>query len=227
VRQAVLVLLFLCSASSLAQELRIGKVEQLTENRGWNEAGIGPHYQMIVSATVSPSGLPTLVFAERDGERQPLTHFPQPQAPDLYVLWQRFEPAMAKPWRIVAERGGQKSAPVPTQGLARAWEMPLAKDVRVAGKGAEPRVTWALPDFGGRAIARVRVVVRGEPRVHGRFMSALYTSESLPATATRFTIPRGVLKAGGRYVFQVTLEDVEGGEVRNRSMSFSDPYIAR
>jgi hypothetical protein len=95
---------------------------------------------------------------------------------------------------------------------------------RVAGKGAMPRVIWALPDLGGRAIGRIRVVVRGEPRVHGRFMSALYISDSLPATATSFTIPQGVLKPGERYVFQVSLEDVEGSEIRNRSMSFSEPY---
>jgi hypothetical protein len=102
--------------------------------------------------------------------------------------------------------------------------VPLATEVRVAGKGATPRLSWALPDLGGRTISRIRVVVRGEPRVHGRFMSALYVSEDLPASSTSFTLPPDVLKPGERYVFQVSLEDVEGGKVRNRSMSFSEPY---
>ena len=224
VRGALLALLSLCAAAAFAQELKVTGIEQFTENRGWNEAGIGPHFQMIVVARVSPSGYPTLVYAEQDGVRQAFMHFAQPSTPDLHVLFQRVEPRSSASWRVVAERDGVKSAPVPTQGLARAWQVPLARDVRVAGKGAMPRVRWALPDLGGRAIGRIRVVVRGEPRVHGRFMSALYTSDGLPATATSFTIPQGVLKPGERYVFQVSLEDMEGSEVRNRSMSFSEPY---
>jgi hypothetical protein len=224
VKRVLLVLLSLCAVSALAQELKVTGVEQFTENRGWNEAGIGPHFQMIVVARVSPAGLPTLVYAEQDGVRQALMHFAQPSTPDLYVLFQRVEPQSSMPWRVVAERDGIKSAPVPTPGLARAWQVPLVKDVRVAGKGAMPRVSWALPDLGGRAIGRIRVVVRGEPRVHGRFMSQLYSSDSLPAATTSFTIPQGVLKPGERYVFQVTLEDLEGGEVKNRSMTFSEPY---
>lgn len=221
---ALLVLLLWCAASAFAQELKVTGIEQFTENRGWNQAGIGPHFQMLVVVRVTPSGHPTLVYGEQDGVRQAFMHFAQPSTPDLYVLFQRVEPRSSAPWRIVAERDGVRSAPVATQGLARTWEVPLAKDVRVAGKGTMLRVSWALPDLGARAIGRVRVVVRGEPRVHGRFMSALYTSDGLPATTTGFTIPQGVLKPGERYVFQVSLEDMEGGEVRNRSMSFSEPY---
>jgi len=224
VRCALLLLLSFYAAAACAQELKVTGIEQYTENRGWNEAGIGPHFQMIVVATVWPSGFPTLVYAEQDGVREAFMHFAQPSTPDLYVLFQRVEPRSSAPWRVVAERDGVKSAPVPTQGLARAWQVPLATDVRVAGKGAMPRVRWALPDLGGGTIGRIRVVVRGEPRVQGRFMSALYTSDGLPATATGFTIPQGVLKPGGRYVFQVSLEELEGGKVLNRSMTFSDPY---
>jgi len=224
VKRALFVLLLLCAVSAFAQELKVSGVEQYTENRGWNEAGIGPHFQMIVIATVSPSGFPTLVYAEQDGVRQALMHFAQPSTPDLYVLFQRVNPQSTAPWRVVAERDGIKSAPVPTPGLAGPWQVPLAKDVRVAGKGTMPRVRWELPDLGGRAVGRIRVVVRGEPRVHGRFMSALYVSDGLPATATSFAIPQGVLKPGERYVFQVSLEDLEGGQIRNRSMAFSEPY---
>ena len=223
-KRALLVLLSLGAVSAFAQELKVTGVEQYTENRGWNEAGVGPHFQMIVIATVSPSGQPTLVFAEQDGVRQALLHYAQPSTPDLYVLFARVDPKSSAPWRIVAERGGIKSVPAPTPGLSRTWEVPLAKDVRVLGKGATPRVSWAMPDLGGRDIARIRVVVRGEPRVHGRFMSALYVSDGLPATARSFTIPQGVLKPGERYIFQVSLEDMEGGKMLNRSMAFSEPY---
>ena len=226
-RKALLLLPALCGSPAFAQVPSVTRIEQLTENRGWNEAGIGPHYQMIVAARVSPSGFPTVVYAERDGERQALMHFPQPSTPDLYVLFQRVEAGSTGQWRIVAERGDARSAPTLTPGLASTWQVPLAKDVRITGRGAEPRVTWALPDFGGREIGRIRVAVRGEPRVHGRFMSALYSSEELPATAKSYAIPRGVLKQGERYIFQVALEDVAAGEVRNRSMAFSAPYTVR
>ena len=104
-RPAILVLLALCARSAFAQELSVTRIEQLTENRGWNEAGIGPHYQMIVAARVSPSGFPTLVYAERDGRREAFMHFAQPSTPDLYVLFQRVEAGSTGQWRVVAERG--------------------------------------------------------------------------------------------------------------------------
>jgi hypothetical protein len=60
--------------------------------------------------------------------------------------------------------------------------------------------------------------------VQGRFLSLLYISQNLPASAETFTIPAGVLVPGERYVFQVMLEDLEGGRLENRSIAFSDPY---
>jgi hypothetical protein len=224
-RNLVICVLSLYATSACAQNLKVTDIQQYTENRGWNEAGIGPHFQMIVVARVSPSGYPTLVYGEQDGVREAFVHYAQPSTPDLYILFQRVQARSSAPWGVVAERDGVRSMPVQTQGLARAWQVPLATDVGVAGTGATPRVRWALPELGGRAIARIRVVVRGEPRVHARFMSALYTSDGLPATATSFTIPQGILQPGKRYVFQVSLEDMEGSEVRNRSMSFSEPYF--
>ncbi|HZM33155.1 MAG TPA: hypothetical protein VFC18_01580 [Burkholderiales bacterium] len=34
----------------------------------------------------------------------------------------------------------------------------------------------------------------------------------------------GILKRGERYVFQVMLEDLEGGALENRSLAFSEPF---
>jgi hypothetical protein len=96
----------------------------------------------------------------------------------------------------------------------------------VTGKGLQPRISWELPDLKGFDIERIRVAVRGGARVHGRFMSQLYVSGDLPPTASSYTIPPGVLAAGERYVFQVMLEDLEGGALENRSLSFSDPYTS-
>lgn len=216
--------LMAASSVSLAQPITIAALGHYTENRGWNDAGLGPTHQVIVSATVAPSGLPTLVFAERDGVRQPLTHFPQPGAPDVYVLWQRFEPGPTGPWRIVAERGEAKAEPASTLALARPQKVPLALNVRVAANGTQPRLSWKLPELAGFDIERIRVGVRGGERVHGRFMSLVYVSADLPPTATSFRIPAGVLRPGERYVFQVMLEDLEGGQLENRSLSFSEAY---
>ena len=221
---AALALLLACAAAAHAQELSVTNPEHYTDNRGWNAAGLGPTHQVIVTATVTPSGMPTLVYAEKDGVREPLTHFPQPGAPDVYVLWKRYEPAPAGAWQVFAERGAAQAAPVSTPVLKAPQKVPLIDKVRVTGKSTRPRISWRLPNLKGFDIERIRVAVRGNPRVHGRFMSQLHVSGDLPPTATRYTIPAGVLAAGERYVFQVMLEDLEGGALENRSLSFSDPY---
>jgi hypothetical protein len=99
----VLIVLLAAASLSLAQEITVGKLGHFTENRGWNEAGRSPSYQIVVTATVVPSAHPTVVFAEQTGVRKALTHFPYPSAPDLYAYWQRFEPALSGVWRIVAD----------------------------------------------------------------------------------------------------------------------------
>ena len=63
---------------SAAQDIHITELEQFTENRGWNEAGLSPVYQLLVTATVVPSGYPTLVFVEQKGVRQPLSRLRVP-----------------------------------------------------------------------------------------------------------------------------------------------------
>jgi hypothetical protein len=222
--RAMSALALLLAAAVHAQEPAVTNLEHYTDNRGWNEAGLGPTHQVIVTATVTPSGMPTLVYAEKDGVREALTHFPQPGAPDVYALWKRYEPAPAGSWRIFAERGAANAAPVTTPVLKAPQKIPLVDNVLVTGKGMRPRISWKLPDLRGFDIERIRVAVRGNPRVHGRFMSQLYVSPALAPTATSYTIPAGVLAAGERYVFQVMLEDLEGGVLENRSLSFSDPY---
>jgi hypothetical protein len=222
--RALALLAVLAASASLAQEPSITEPGHYTENRGWNEAGLGPTHQVIVVATVTPSGLPTLVFAQKDGAKEPMTHFPQPGTPDAYVLWKRFEPGPAGAWRIVAERSGSSSLSARTAVLANPKRIPLIGKVLVSGKRTQPRLAWKLPDLEGFGIERIRVAVRGGARVHGRFLSQLWVSPDLPPTATRYAIPAGVLRAGERYVFQVMLEDLEDGVLENRSLSFSDPY---
>lgn len=225
-RHALLVVLAAACTCATAQDIAIGKVDYYTENRGWNEAGLGPTYQIVVGVTVVPSGLPTLVFAEQGSLRQPFSHFAQPSTPDLYSYWQRYDLAYAGAWRITAERGEGRKAEVRTRALAKPQQVPLARNVRITGAGTSPQVHWELPDLSGFDVERIRVGVRGEPRVQGRFLSMLYVSGDLPPSATAFTIPPGVLAAGGRYVFQVMLEDLEDGALENRSAAFSAPYVA-
>lgn len=215
-------LLILGAHAAGAQELRIVDVAQRTDNRGWNEAGVGPLHQVVVEATVEPSGFPTLVFAEQGGERQPMVHWRTAATPHLYVLWLRFDAAKAGPWRIVAERGEARAvAEVPANALAR--KVALAERVRVAGAGTQPQVRWALPGRAG-AIDRIRVAVRGGERVHGRFLDVIHVSPALPPDAKALRIPAGVLQRGERYIFEVMLEQLDAGRVANRSEAFSAPY---
>ena len=219
-RIGALAALLACAAAAAAQDVTIGKLEHFTDNRGWNEAGIGPTYQIVVTAEVVPSGFPTLAFGEQNGVREPLTLF----TGDVYVLWKRFDPAFTGAWRIAAERSDAKGATATTAPIARPQQVPLVTDVRVAGKGAQPRLSWKLPSLAGFDVERIRVAVRGGARVQGRFLSEIYVSGDLPPTATSFRIPAGVLERGERYVFQVMLEDLEDGRLENRSLTFSDPY---
>lgn len=214
----------LAAPAALAQAIAISEPAHYTENRGWNEAGLGPTHQVIVAATVTPSGLPTLVFAEKDGAKEPMTHFPQPGAPDAYVLWKRFDPGPAGAWRISAGRGEAKAEALDSAVLKNPQKIPLATNVRVDGEDTQPTLRWALPQLKGFDVERIRVAVRGGPKVHGRFLVQLHVSAPLAPTATSFRVPRGWLDKGERYVFQVMLEDLEHGALENRSMAFSDPY---
>jgi hypothetical protein len=207
-----------------AADLEIGSPAHYTENRGRNEAGLGPFYQVVVTATVVPSDFPTLVFAEQANVREAMLLFATTLTPDTYVHWRRLDPSLTGSWRIVAARGEARANPVSTPALAKPQEVPLVRNLRVNGGGVQPRLTWELPDLTGFDVERIRVGVRGGKRLHGPFMDLLYVSGDLPADATAFTIPAGVLAAGERYVFQVMLEDLEGGALENRSLTFSDPY---
>jgi hypothetical protein len=211
----------LLASDGSAQDVSITSLEHFTENRGWNEAGVGPTYQTVIGAVVTPSGMPTLVFAEHNGVREPLTQFGK----DFYVFWRRFDPSFPGPWRIVAERGEAKAAAALTNVLARPQQVPLALDVRVAGKGVTPTVRWKLPDLAGFDVERIRVGVRGGARIQGRFLGVLHLSGALPPTATSYRVPKGWLAPGERYVFQVMLEDLEGEALENRSLAFSNPYV--
>lgn len=216
-RLSVLAVLLLTLPAS-AQDLSITAIEHYTENRGWNEAGLGPTHQIVATARVEPSGFPTLVFAEQNGRREPLTLFPG----HVYVLWQRFDPAFTGAWRIVAERGDQSRVSATSLPIARPREIPLAIDVRVTGEGARPSVVWKVPE--AAKVQRIRVGVRGGARIQGRFLNLLQVSAPMPGTATSFRVPDGWLEPGQRYVFQVMLEDLEAGRLQNRSLAFSDPY---
>jgi hypothetical protein len=219
-----LIVLLAAASPSVAPEITVARLGHFTENRGWNEAGLSPSYQVVVTATVVPSAHPTIVFAEQNGVRKALTHLPYPSAPDLYAYWQRFEPALSGAWRVVAERGEARSMPAWTPVLARPRPVPLLPSVRVTRSGPDTRVSWELPDLVGFDIDRIRVAVRGGKRLYERFLGVLYVSSDLPPTATAFVIPPAVLAAGERYVFEVMLEDLEGGELQNRSLTYSEPY---
>lgn len=216
---------FLASGTAaLGQELTIVKLGHYTENRGANEAGILASYQIVVTATVVPSGHPTLVFAEQGGVRQALWHLPMSSAPDTYVYLRRVEPGLTGSWRIVAERGDVKGTPAWTPVLAKPQEVPLVRNVRVTGSGATPRVIWEKPDLTGFDIDRIRVVIRGGKRVYERFLDGLSVSGDLPPSATAFAVPPGALTPGERYIFEVRLEDLEGGELENSSSTYTKPY---
>ncbi len=223
-RLCALLALGLCGPA--AAQLAISDLRHYTENRGWNEAGLSPIYQTIIAARVIPSGAHTLVFADKGGAPEPLVHFPQAGLADQYVHWRRFDTSYTGAWRIRAERGDEKSAPVWTPPLSKPQQVPLMRKVEVQRRGAQTNVLWVLPDLAGVDVDRIRVAVRGGARISDRFLGVLFVSPALPPGATAYTIPSELLAAGERYIFEVALEDLEGGALQNRSLTYSDPFIA-
>lgn len=45
------------AAEARAQALAVSRLEHYADNRGWNEAGLGPTHQVVVVATATPSGV--------------------------------------------------------------------------------------------------------------------------------------------------------------------------
>ena len=220
---AALAIVVLSPTAPLAQEMKISDVGHFTENRGPNEAGVLAAYQVVVTAAIVPSDFPTLVFAEQAGVRQAMWLYSMSTAPNAYIYLRRLEPGLTGSWRIVAERGeGKATAWTPV--LAKPQEVPLVRHVQVTGRGAEPLVSWELPDLTWFDIDRIRVGIRGGKRLYERFLDLVYVSSDLSPTATAFAIPPGVLASGERYIFQVMLENLEGGVLENRSVTFSEPY---
>ena len=220
-------LLMAMAAAALAGEITIGKLEHFTENRGPNDAGVGPTHQVVVTATIVPSGFPTLAFAQQGSVREPMSHFAATSTPHLYAHWHRFERASPEPWQVIVERATVKAPPVLTRRLANPQKVPLVNNLRVTGEGLEPRLSWELPDLAGFDIDRIRVAVRAGRRVQGRFLEVVYISHALPPDATAFRMPAGVLVTGQSHIFQVMLEDLEDGELENRSLTFTAPYTPR
>jgi hypothetical protein len=220
---AALAIVVLSTTAPLAQEVKISDVGHFTENRGPNEAGIHAAYQVVVTAAVVPSDFPTRVFAEQAGVRQAMWLLPVSAAPNAYVYLRRLELGLTGSWRIVAELG-EGTATAWTPVLAKPQEVPLVRNAQVTGRGAEPLVTWEVPDLTRFDVDRIRVGIRGGKRLYERFLDLVYVSGDLSPTATAFLVPPGVLALGERYIFQVMLEDLEGGVLANRSVTFSEPY---
>lgn len=97
--------------------------------------------------------------------------------------------------------------------------LPFATDITVSDSSTTPTIGWALPDLTGFDVERVRL------RVIDASNGSQVFSQNLAAGTTSFTMIDGVLEAGHSYYYRVTLDDLEGNRLENRSNAFSDVAV--
>jgi hypothetical protein len=208
---AVLAGFLMCEPTG-AFALTITNASNFRDNGQVNSVGIVAGDIQVVSANVAPGGPPTTVSATQSATVLGLGL----SGSDLYITTRAWDGTLFGQWAINATRGPDSAGPVLTPGIANPQLLPFVANVHAMGSGLQPVVTWDLPNLTGFDPDDIRV------RVYDDSSKALvFTSNPVSTSATLFTVPPGVLLFGHSYIFRVMLEDLEGGNLENRSSGFS------
>ena len=220
----------LLAAIILALELSPGNAFALTisgpfnfrDNRGPNPVGFTRGDTLVFGATsIIPSGPPTTATATQGTTTLSVPFDPFTIFPDEYDTIIPFNASLTGSWSITATRGLETAGPVLTNPIPNPQLLPLVQNLRVVGRSLTPTVAWNLPDLTGFDVDAIRVRVIDAVTHDQIFQSAI-----LPASATSFTIPSGVLTSGSSFVFRIELTDLEtlpgfGTFQENRSDTFT------
>ena len=187
-------------------------------NEGVNSVGNTAGDRQRFGAQVTPSGDPTVVSAtpSQGGTVRTLSFSPTDGSPDRYLRSMTFSASLAGAWSITATRGTETAGPVLTSAIANPQLVPFVNNLQVSGTGLSPRVRWELPDLTGFDINNIRVEVFDDV-----IDESIFQSSNLAASTTEFIVPEGVIELGGQYIFAVQLRDTQGGELENRSRTFT------
>jgi hypothetical protein len=191
-------------------------------NIGPNTVGTAPGDRQIMGLTsLTPAGPPTAATVTQGAVVRSLVFTPSGLFAAQYSRSDVFNPALTGPWTITATRGTEL-ATLQTPAIPDPELVPLVSNLRVEGLGPSPTVTWTLPDLTGFDADRIFLRIYDDVT-----NNVFFQSDPLPATATEFRVPGGLLNPGGQYIFSVLLEDVQpNGALENRSQAFTPaPFL--
>jgi len=121
-----------------------------------------------------------------------------------------YNPAQLGSWAITAFNESDTDTDV-THDLSGVQALPVVSNVSLSGSLLTPTLTWVLPVT---TVPYTQIRVRIVNFAGG---ALVYTSNSLPASATTYTFPGGVLQPDRDYVVRIMLEEVRGSDLYNRS----------
>lgn len=141
------------------------------------------------------------------------------------------DPALTGPWNLTVVNSSQSNSPVnvETPALTVTTPPPLvtaAGGVSLSGSLLAPTITWSVP-AGSSATTQTVYLFHVNPG--GPSGGAAFASINLPASATTYTIPAGVLTAGELYSVSVQSDVRAGGltgTLEARARSFTAAFTA-
>ncbi|HLH97850.1 MAG TPA: PEP-CTERM sorting domain-containing protein [Xanthobacteraceae bacterium] len=223
----------LCASSAFGSPVSITGVFEFLDNRQQNDAGLNPGTIVEFGAThVLPDGADgTTGYATRGLKTRTLN-------PENYTVNADFFSGGSHDTGTQASRGswtlhftnGPNTNTANTPGVPDSLSaLPFAKNEAILGNGLTPTITWSDTAPGIDTVA-IRIRDNGvNANLGGGYTADLIYKTYLDATASSFTVPTGLLKAGHEYSFeidQVVLRDSSGPRnfpnTINQSRSFVD-----
>jgi hypothetical protein len=159
---------------------------------------------LVVGATISPSGSPTTAVATQGATTLPLSFISGPTNPDGYVGSAPFNASLTGAWSITATRGADTAGPALTNVIPGSQVLPLVQSLTINGTGFTPTLTWVLPDLTGLTANLTAVTVFSPNQVALGFFNQA-------SVQSQFTVPTGVLQSGQSYFFDVSLGNFQQG----------------
>jgi hypothetical protein len=181
----------------------------------------GGEYDSVAVESVTPvTG--TTVTATQDGVSYNVPFLGGGAFPDQFFGNLPLNPNLTGSWTLTATNPDVSNSPVivSTPALTVTTPPPSVTGVSLSGNGAAPTINWSIPS--GSAATSETVYVYNVPLQGG----ALFSSGSLPAGTTTYTLPPGTLTAGSNYTIAVQSDVSASGTLEARTRSFTASFTA-
>ena len=193
--------------AALAVPLTISSGFHFRDIRGPNSVGASVGDRLVIGALIDPDD-GTSAIAEQAGVVVSLLD--NPDSDTEFSRSTAYDPGLTGMWNITATNGPDMAFTT-TNAVGDVGPLPFVRNFRIAPDGLTPTLLWDLPPGTTEPFNSIRVGYfddRTDFRL--RFPGdSLFTT--LPASATSFTFPDGLLEAGVPYVFRVFLTNSPPG----------------